>query len=66
MVAESLHHSFLSPTTILWKKRKKRIFAKKEAEKRNFWKKRGKGGKRGGVGCQIITYNHNKHVNSYF
>jgi len=24
----------------------------KEAEKRNFWKKRGKGGKRGGVDCQ--------------
>ena len=46
---------FLSPTIILWKRRKKRIFTKKEAEKRTFWKKRGKGGKRGGVGCQVLV-----------
>jgi len=34
------------------KKRKKRIFTKKEAKKRIYRKKRGKRGKRGGVGCQ--------------
>jgi hypothetical protein len=42
----SFHFSFRE------KKRKKRIIFKKEAEKRSFHRKRGKGGKRGGVGCQ--------------
>ena len=36
------------------KKRKERIILKKEDKKRRFWKKRGKRGKRGGVGCQNL------------
>ena len=35
------------------KKDEKEDNFKKEAKKRRFWKKRGKRGKRGGVGCQI-------------
>ncbi len=55
MVAESLQHSFLSPTTILWKKR---IFAKKEAEKRNFWKKEEKEEKEAEWVAIFIHANH--------
>jgi hypothetical protein len=45
--------SFLSSASE--KKRKKRITFKKEGRKRIFIAKRGKRGKRGGVGSQVIT-----------
>jgi hypothetical protein len=44
--------SFSRFTSVSEKKRKKRIISKKEDEKRSLDRKRGKRGKRGGVGCQ--------------